>query len=116
LIGLAQAAAILIAMGLAWHPQGPAPAHQNNQIAQTPVPALAHQPSAVRGGREVRIDLEFDEGHVMKICVDGSTARVQDLTPPEMAYQISSGTFGDPMFVMLNIAESLATTPVVASR
>ncbi len=52
----------------------------------------------------------------MKISMDGNSARVLDLTPPEMAYQISSGTFGDPMLVMLNIAESLATTPVVASR
>ncbi len=115
LIGLAQAAAILIAVGLAWHPQGPAPAHQNPQIAHNTDLVLPHQPSAIRGGREVRIDLEFEEGHVMKICVDGNSAQVQDLTPPEMAYRISDGNFGDPMLVMFNIAESF-TTPVVASR
>jgi hypothetical protein len=116
LIGLAQAAAILIAVGLAWHPQRPAPIHQNQRIAHNTDLTPLHQPSAVRGGREVRIELEFDEGQVMKICLDGTSARVQDLTPPEMAYRISSGTFGDPMLVMFNIAESLATTPVVASR
>jgi hypothetical protein len=110
LMGLAQAAAILIAVGLAWRIQPVVPANQPPPVAQNDTPA--HVPSMIRVSQPVVFEMDIEEGHLMKFCVDGASPRVEDLTPQEL-FGVRDGFPGDMM--MFNAAESFART-VVASQ
>jgi hypothetical protein len=112
LVGLAQAAAILIAVGLAWRIQPVVPAGQGPPVAQNDTPAPAHLPSMIRVSQPVVFEMDIEEGHLMKFCVDGASPRVEDLTPQEL-FGVRDGFPGDMM--MFNAAESFART-VVASQ
>ena len=132
LVGLAQAAAILVALGLAWQtpprpdgPRTPKPAFADNSAPAVPV--------AIRVTSPVKVDVEIQEGRLMLIPASGASwvvadragamipgvggllraemavARVVDLTPPEMNFS------SDPGLVILNTIESIAT-PQVAAR
>ncbi|MGP0062460.1 MAG: hypothetical protein ACLQGP_02500 [Isosphaeraceae bacterium] len=114
MVGLAQAAAILIAMGLAWQAEPGAPARKLPPIAQNPTPA-PHAPSMIRVDTPVVFEADIEEGHLMKFRMDGPKPERVDVTPPEMAYGIGDGTPGDVMYVMFNRMESIAT-PMVASQ
>jgi hypothetical protein len=107
-MGLAQAAAILVAIGLAlaWHGSSSGPAPQNIEVVNHPAAAA---PSPVRVSEPVRVDAEIEEGREVVIVADGSAPRVLDKTPPETAYGV------DAMYVMFNVVESIAN-PRIASR
>jgi hypothetical protein len=117
MVGLAQAAAILIAVGLAWHDRPETPTPQNLQIAQNPTPTAPHLPRAIRVSEPVIVaDFDIEEGHsqVIMIRVDGSAPGLVDVTAPETPYGgIVNKT---PGYVeMFNAVESFAKT-VVASQ
>jgi hypothetical protein len=136
LVGLAQAAAILVALGLAWQtpprPDGPRTFKPDvaDNSPPNPAPAL---PVAIRVASPVKVDVEIHEGRLMLIPASGASwvvpdragamipgigglvraemavAPVVDLTPPEMNFS------SDPGLVILNTIESIAT-PQVAAR
>jgi hypothetical protein len=114
LIGLAQAAAILIAVGLAWHGR-PGPAKQQNpQVARNPIPAPPRGPQAIRVSQAVIVaEIDIEEGHQIMIRVDGSESKLVDVTPPEMFYGgIVNNTRGS--VEMFNAVESFSKTVVAA--
>jgi hypothetical protein len=104
LVGLAQAAAILVALGLAWQPFG----HRNGPPeAGPPTDSIAPGvPSPIRVASPVKVDLDVQAGHLMVIHAKG---QIEDATPPEM------NTSSDPGLAILNTMESI-TTPQVAAR
>lgn len=136
LVVLAQAAAILVALGLAWQtplrPDGPRNprSHVVDNSLPNPAPAV---PVAIRVTSPVKVDVEIQEGRLMLIPASGASwvvadragamipgvgglmraemavARVVDLTPPEMNFS------SDPGLMILNVMESVAT-PQVAAR
>ncbi len=132
LVGLAQAAAILVALGLAWQtpPRSDGPRTPRPDVADNARPAV---PVAIRVASPVKVDVEIQEGRLMLIPASGASwavadradamipgvggliraemavARVVDLTPPEMNFS------SDPGLLILNTMESIAT-PQVAAR
>jgi hypothetical protein len=111
LMGLAQAAAILVALGLAWRVERPSQTPRNPQIAQNNTPSPPRVPSVIRVSQPVMFEVDIEEGHLMKFCVDGPAPRVEDVTP-QMAFGIRDGTPGDMM--MFNVVESFARTMVAS--
>ncbi len=114
LIGLAQAAAILIAIGLAWQPaprpEGPvADASASAGFVPKVAAGKPGAPRPIRVDRPVRVDAEIDEGYLMVIHTGPAGARVENATPPEM------NTGSDGGLVFFNWMESLST-PRVAVR
>jgi hypothetical protein len=99
LVGLAQAAALLLAVGLAWRTPakdgGPVP----GPSAPAPAPAVAVAPS-------LDSEFDFEDGQVPLLRSDGSTVRMVDLT------DLDSANGEDPWFVFFNRVE--ATGAVVA--
>ncbi len=108
LVGLAQAAAILIAIGLAWQPTPrPDDADQPPQVADNAGPSSV--PAPIRVDRPVRVDAEIEESSLVVIHAEANGARVVNATPPEM------NTGSDSGLVFFNLMESL-TTPHMAAR
>lgn len=135
LVGLGQAAALLIAFGLAW--QTPPPAGDAGPRA--PAPELADRsapslPAPVRSSNAVQVDADIPEGRLMMITAKGTepwlvqgrldvlvpgisglvrteiaTTRMVDVTPPEMYFGSDGG------LVILNAMEYFAR-PEVAAR
>ncbi len=109
LVGLAQAAAILVALGLAWRPvPRPDVRRDGGGIVQNPTPAPTH-PAPIRVATAVKVDAEVPTSSLILIVAEGSEAKVVDRTPPEM----NTGT--DLGLVILNVMEGLAT-PQMAAR
>ncbi len=109
LVGLAQAAAILVAFGLAWQP-APRPDGPDGGAGSAPkVAANPGAPTPIRVDGPVRVDAEIDEGYLVVIHAGSAGARVENATPPEM------NTGSDGGLVFLNVMESLST-PHVAAR
>ncbi len=109
LMGLAQAAAILVAIGLAWRGQPSAPKSQEIRVAQDKTPSPPRAPSAIRVDSPVRVEANIEEGRLLVILADGPVPQVMDKTPTEMAYRV------DSMLLMFNELESLGN-PRIASR
>ena len=121
LVSLAQAAAILVAIGLASRGPSAGPINRDPEIVHN-TPGPPRSPSAIRVSSPVRVEADIEEGRLMvfrmegstsrvvdAFRMEGSTSRVVDATPPEMAFGV------DAMYVMFNVVESIAN-PVVASR
>ncbi len=109
LVGLAQAAAILVALGLALQapPHSQAPPTDQTAIAGNPEPAA---PSPIRVAKPVTVKEEFDAGCLMVIRMEEGTApRLDNATPEEM------NTGSDPALAILNLMEGSAA-PQVAAR
>jgi hypothetical protein len=104
LVGLAQAAAILVAIGLVWRGQ-PTRVNHNIPFAQNDKPPA---PTAVRTQALVKFEAEIDVGCLAVIREDGPSVQLVDKTPPEMAYSADGG------LPMLNAMESIAVTRVAA--
>lgn len=108
LVGLAQAAAILVALGLAWRtpdrPDGPPEAQP--QIADLPAPVA---PAPIRVASPVKVDLEIPVGPVIVIRAEKDKALMVDATPPEMN---TSSDFGQ---LILNAMEFFSN-PQIAAR
>ena len=104
LVGLAQVAAILVALGLAWRtPPSRPDARREGGLD------LASHPVPIRVTTPVTLDAEIPEGSLKLLRTEGTTGRVVDVTPPEM------NTGSDIGMVWLNLMESVAT-PQVAAR
>lgn len=104
LVGLAQAAAILLALGLAWQSE-PRPDGPGRFADRTPPP-----PAAVRSVADVQFDAEIEASSLMVIVVGRESGRVEDRTPPEMNLSADIG------MEITNAMESIATPPAVAAR
>jgi len=112
MVGVAQAAAILIAVGLAWHDRHPDRAPRAPRLALENAPAPAHGPSVIRAREAVVFEVDIEEGRLIKFCVDGPMPRVEDVTPQQI-FGIRDQPPSDMM--MFNVVESFART-VVASQ
>jgi hypothetical protein len=109
LVGLAQAAAILVALGLALQapPDSEAPPTDQTVITGNPEPAA---PSPIRVAKPVTVKEEFEAGCLMVIRMEEGTApRLINATPPEM------NTGSDPGLAILNLMEG-SGAPQVAAR
>ena len=90
LVGLAQAAAVLLAVTLTWHPS---------------TRSLPLQAGSGTAPASMTVNLEIEEGHLVVIRWDGVSGKVEDRTP-----DVSDGV--DDWFLGLNAAESLADLSV----
>jgi hypothetical protein len=134
LMVLAQAAAILVALGLAWRGPSSGPPSRNVEVANHLTPALPSAPAPIRVNSPVRVEAEIEEGGLVVIVSDGPAPQVVDRTRPEMAFSVEAMyvmagiaravgidvrvemTYGvDAMYVMFNVVESIAS-PRIASR
>jgi hypothetical protein len=109
LIGLAQAAAILLAVGWAWRissrsgtPQIAVTAHSS---AHAPEPSQAAKKTGVLAVPSV----EIEAGEWVVIRVEDSAVKVVDLTPDGISYSV------DDWLLAFNAAEAIAN-PVVAMK
>jgi len=104
LIGVAQAAAVLVAVGLSWHT--PEPGRMRTKA--DPVVQLADRkhPDAIA---PTVADIEIEEGQLIVIREEGSKPEVVDLTPEMRPWG------ADPWYVMHNMMES-ASNPKVAMK
>lgn len=100
LVVLAQAAAVLLVVGVSWRSVPPA-----HQAPPAIVENSAHHPAA-SGVQEQFV--EIDEGRVVLIRVEATSQDVVRVA----SVPIDGGV--DDWFVLFNDLESLATTPVVA--
>jgi hypothetical protein len=121
LIGLAEAAAVLLGVGLAW---SLSTTSSEALVAEVKVsPPAPHQPDGPgRGGvQTVGGVIEIDEGRTVVIHVMGTGANVVDLTPQIASYKLQDGLRNlesplvDDWLLMLNEAESM-TKPLVAMK
>jgi hypothetical protein len=93
LIGLAQAAAILLAVGLGWH---------RTQLDPSAAPFDQVTSST--------LNVEIEEGRTVLIRSQASEFAVIDLTPDQLVLGV------DDFYVMFNALESMATNPIVAMK
>jgi hypothetical protein len=109
LIGLAQAAAVLLAVGWAWHssrnPQQP-------QVA-TAIHSPALSPDSSQGAKEIGLlsvpAVDIEAGQQVVIRVEDSAATVVDVTPDGISYSV------DDWYLVFNAVEAIAN-PVVAMK
>jgi hypothetical protein len=95
LVGLAQAAAVFLAVALTWQTSTSSRLGQitdHRKITPSPVPMAP--------------GVEIEEGRLVVIRVDGPTARVVDLTPEGISWSV------DEWLVMLNEVESMPNSVV----
>jgi hypothetical protein len=118
LLALAQAAAVLLALGLAWQSSVAPPRPRVGQMAKVerqPAPSHSTSSPIVQAVEPSKIDaeIEIDEGRLIVIRSEDSTLQLVDVTPPEMASGLDHGL--DPWLLMFNRVESL-DNPTIASR
>jgi len=104
LIGLAQAAAVLLAVGLAWQPPGP-----NRPRVQTPPIAQIGDPKHSDSIPMTLGSLEIEEGQFVVIRLDGPAPEMVNLTPERRPFG------ADPWLEMHNVMES-GLDPKVAMK
>jgi len=109
LIGLAQAAAVLLVVGWTWHNS---PKSQEPQLAlATPPPSLS--PDSSKAVKEIGLlsvpTVEIEAGQLVVISMEDSTAEVVALTPDGISYSV------DDWFLVFNALEGIAK-PVVAMK
>jgi hypothetical protein len=105
-LGVAQAAAILLAVTLSWHPiaTSPMPQIADGRVASSLVTTDANPPVQTDG------IVEIEEGQQIVIRIEGAAARVLDRTPEGVSYNV------DDWYLLLNRMEAIASPPVVAVR
>jgi hypothetical protein len=108
-LGLAQAAAIFIAVALSWQPsttsRPPQIADKSTSAASSSVsPKVAQLNPALSA-----TGVEIEEGRLVVIRVDGLAAKVIDLTPEGTPYSV------DDWYLVFNAVEAIAN-PVVAMK
>jgi hypothetical protein len=109
LIGLAQAAAVLLAVEWAWH------SSRNSQQPQ--VAAAIHSPAlsadSSQGANEIGLlsvpAVDIEAGRQVVIRVEDSAATVVDVTPDGISYSV------DDWYLVFNAVEAIAN-PVVAMK
>jgi hypothetical protein len=103
--GLAQAAAVLLVVGLAWQSL---PLSRNTQIAKHPgpTPSTVASPSV----EAASLSIEIEEGNLVVIRSEGQK-------PEVLVLSSESSPFGiDDWLLMFNAVESMAPNPVVAMK
>ncbi len=105
LVGLAQAAAVLVALGLAWRAPSDAP---ESRLAERDR-SIRTEPTAIRSERLVDPVVDIEAGGLMVIHFDRKSSRLEDRTPAEMNVGADIG------MEMTNAMESIAT-PQMAAR
>jgi hypothetical protein len=110
LIGLAQAAAVLLAVGLAWHVSNGRKSTEIVQTGQANSPILPHQRDRVAIGSAIPT-VEVEEGRLFVIVIPaaGEKATVVDRTPERMYLGV------DDWYLVYNAVEALAN-PLVAMK
>jgi hypothetical protein len=121
LVGLAQAAAILLAVTATWHQSnrapGPADGLADIPRSSAPAPTTPRKASDPLSAPTV----EIEEGRVVVIRVEDSTARIVDLTPQTASYRLEKtlrnleSPHVDDWLLMLNEVESMSK-PIVAMK
>jgi len=103
--GVAQAAAVLLVVGLVWQSF---PLSQNAQIAKRPGPTLSAPTSSSVDAASLSIEIE--EGNLVVIRSEGQKPEVLVLTSESSPFGI------DDWLLMFNAVESMAPNPVVAMK
>ena len=103
--GLAQAAAVLLVVAVAWQAL---PLTQNGQIATNPDSAVSKVASPATEGALLSVDIE--EGNLVVIRSEGQKPEVLVLTSESSPFGI------DDWLLMFNAVESMAPNPVVAMK
>jgi hypothetical protein len=109
LIGLAQAAAVLLAVGWAWHISSRSNTPQVTVTSHSPKPPLGPSMAAKESGPLAVPSVEIDAGQWVIIRVEDSAVKVVDLTPDGMSSSVDDG------LLALNAAEAIPN-PVVAMK
>jgi hypothetical protein len=104
-LGIAQAAAVFVAVFLSWPPSAKSP---RREVGDTSV-----APSVVTTDSNVRVltdgVVEIEQGQQVVICIEGPAARVVVLTPDGTSYGV------DEMYLAFNEVEGIAN-PRVAMK
>jgi hypothetical protein len=106
LLGLGQAAAVILAVSLTWRPSATS---RSPQIANrsTPVPRLSASPTVAQPDLTLSSPkVEIEEGRLVVIRVQGPAAKVVDLTPEGISWSV------DDLYVMFNAVESMSNSEV----
>ena len=109
LIGLAQAAAVLLAVGLAWQISSRFDAPQVTVTGHVSKPPLGTPTAAKESGPPAVPSVEIDAGRWVVIRVEDSAVKVVDLTPDGISSSV------DDWLLAFNAAEAIAN-PVVAMK
>jgi hypothetical protein len=105
-LGIAQAAAIVLAVWLSWQPAAKSP---DPHVADTKVvPSFVTTDS--NGTVSTDGVVEIEEGQQIVIRIEGAAARVLDRTPAGVSYNV------DDWYLVFNRMEAIASPPVVAIR
>jgi hypothetical protein len=83
-VGLAQAAAVLIALGLWRLDQNSSQKRQPPRIANVGPVETSHGRSPISVAAPIRVDADIEEGHLVVIRAEGPVPQLVDVTPPEM--------------------------------
>ena len=105
-LGIAQAAAVFLAVTLSWHPsaKSPTPLVSDAGIAPSLVSIDANGTMSTDGV------VEIEEGQQIVIRVEGRAASVVDWTPVGVSYNV------DDWYLMLNRMEAIAGSSIVAMK
>lgn len=112
-LGLAQAAAIFLAVYLSWHPSAKSP---RTQVGET---GLAHSFVTTDSNATVSTNgvVEIDEGQQIVIRIEGLAPHVVDLRPERISYNVFyEPLYYDDWYELFNKMEAIASPPVVAMK
>jgi len=113
-LGLAQAAAIFIAVALSWHPSTTSRLPQvADKRTSTPSSSVALHPTAVELNVLASVPpVEIEEGWQVVIHLEGSSAKVVDLTPQGTFEAWPRSGQSDDWLDMFNQVESMPNTTI----
>jgi hypothetical protein len=112
-LGIAQAAAIFLAVSLSWHPPAKSPEPQVGDTRVAPSFVATDSKTTVSTNGVV----EIDEGQQIVIRIEGPAARVVDLRPEGISYNIFyEPLYNDDWYELFNKMEAIASPPVVAMK
>lgn len=112
-LGIAQAAAIFLAVSLSWQPSAKSPESQvgNTRVAQSFVATDSKTTVSTNGV------VEIEEGQQIVIRIEGPAARVVDLRPEGISYNVFyEPLYDDDWYELFNKMEAIASPPVVAMK
>jgi len=111
-LGIAQAAAIFLAVSLSWHPSAKSPHLQigDPSMAQSFVTTDLNTTVSTNG-------VEIEEGQQIVIRIEGLAARVVDFRPEGISYNVFyEPLYYDDWYELFNKMEAIASPPVVAMK
>jgi hypothetical protein len=112
-LGIAQAAAIFLAVSLSWQPPAKSPEPLVGDTSLAPSFVATDSKTTVSTNGVV----EIEEGQQIVIRIEGPEARVVDLRPEGISYNIfSEPLYNDDWYELFNKMEAIASPPVVAMK